>query len=210
MYHHFRTLVAISFLSLGLKAQTSQKNQALTIPQNISGNLYIDFHHFGPGKVTFEAVSEAHKKDLAIQGKYGVEFINFWFDESRGNVYCLVSSPDSESIRKTHAEAHGLLPERIYLVQGGSMAKATRQKNYFLDMHVFGSAVSAQDVAAAHQKDLGIQKKYGVNFISYWVNEKEGIVMCLAQAPDSAALVNTHKEAHGLIPVYVEKVRIGK
>jgi len=55
--------------------------------------------------------------------------------------------------------------------------------------------VTAKDVAEAHKKDLAVQKKYGVNLITYWVDEKKGTVMCLAQAPDSATLVNTHREA---------------
>ena len=52
--------------------------------------------------------------------------------------------------------------------------------------------------------------KYGVNLINYWVDEKNGTVMCLAQAPDSAALIKTHKEAHGLIPVSVMLVKQGQ
>ena len=70
--------------------------------------------------------------------------------------------------------------------------------------------MTAKAVAEAHQKDLAVQKKYGVNLINYWVDEKNGIVMCLAQAPDSAALINTHKEAHGLIPVSVTLVKQGQ
>lgn len=34
----------------------------------------------------------------------------------RGLVYCLSSDSDTQSIRKTHGEAHGLLPEQIYQV----------------------------------------------------------------------------------------------
>jgi len=38
-------------------------------------------------------------------------------------------------------------------------------------------------------------------------DEKEGVVMCLAQARDANALIQTHKEAHGLIPALVSKVK---
>ena len=69
---------------------------------------------------------------------------------------------------------------------------------------------SASDVAAAHQKDLAVQSKYGVNFLNYWVDEKAGTVFCLAQAPDSNALIMTHKEAHGLIPKSVKEVQQGQ
>ena len=33
--------------------------------------------------------------------------------------------------------------------------------------------------------------------------------MCLAQAKDSNALIQTHKEAHGLLPARVSKVKEG-
>ncbi len=47
-------------------------------------------------------------------------------------------------------------------------------------------------------------------FLNYWVDEKAGTVFCLAEAPDSNALVMTHKEAHGLIPKDVKEVQEGK
>jgi len=37
-------------------------------------------------------------------------------------------------------------------------------------------------------------------------DEKEGVVMCLSQAKDSASVINTHKEAHGLIPAMYWKL----
>src|ERR1044071_7822616 len=77
-------------------------------------HLFIDVHQLQPGKVKYADVAEAHKKDLAIQGKYGVNFIKYWVDENKGLVYCLSSSADSASIAKTHAEAHGLVPSYVY------------------------------------------------------------------------------------------------
>jgi len=217
MFFSFRLVLALSFFSSVLFAQTNETAQLTgkasksSSPKSDATILYLDVHHFGPGKVTFNAVMDAHKKDLIVEKKYGVHLINFWFDEARGDVYCLANAPDSQALRNTHAEAHGLLPDHILLVQGGKMASANGEKNYFLDLHELGAGkVTLKDVAAAHQKDLAVQKKYGVNLINYWVNEKEGIVMCLAQAPDSSALIKTHAEAHGLIPVSVEKVQVGK
>jgi uncharacterized protein Usg len=174
-------------------------------------NLYLDVHHLGPGKVKFEDVEKAHAKDLATEKKYGVHFIKYWVDEADGNVYCLSSAPDSGAIRKTHAEAHGLLPDQTYLVNAGAESPETNGANYFLDVHHLGAGkVTARDVAAAHQKDLAVEKKYGVNFINYWVNEKDGVVVCFSQAPDSNAIVQTHKEAHGLVPDYIEQVKEGQ
>ncbi len=173
--------------------------------------LYIDVHNLGAGKVTYEAVAGAHAKDLATEGKYGVDFIKYWVDSAKGTVYCLVSAYDTASVIKTHAEAHGLIPEHVYPVSAGLAAAAKGGKNLYLDFHQLGAGnVKAADVAAAHQKDLAVQKKYGVNLLNYWVDEKEGVVMCLAEAPDADALINTHKEAHGLIPVYVKEVKQGQ
>ncbi|MDB5089934.1 MAG: hypothetical protein JWR09_3928 [Mucilaginibacter sp.] len=203
------TFIAINFISFHVSAQSNAAENKDTSKQ-ASKNLYMDIHHFGPGKVKYEDVAKAHAKDLAVEKKYGVDFINYWVDEKGGNVYCLSAATDTQSIRKTHAEAHGLLPDQIYLVKSGTESSLNAGKSFFLDVHNLGAGkVTAKDVAAAHLKDLAVEKKYGVNFINYWVNEKNGVVVCLSQAPDSTAIINTHKEAHGLIPAYVEKVKQG-
>ena len=208
----FLRLLAFSFstiFSFHLSAQTNSAETA--VYKTTIKNLYIDVHQLEPGKVKYEAVAEAHKKDLAAQQKYGVNFIKYWVDEEKGLVYCLSSSEDTASILKTHAEAHGLLPAHIYQVTDGEAAALTGQKNLFLDVHYLGAGkVTAKDVAAAHKKDLAVQPKYGVHFINYWVDEKEGTVMCLSQAKDSGSVIKTHKEAHGLIPAYVLKVKQGE
>ncbi|OCX52004.1 hypothetical protein BEL04_18295 [Mucilaginibacter sp. PPCGB 2223] len=80
-----------------------------------------------------------------------------------------------------------------------------------MDVHTLGAGkVTAKAAAAVHQKDLATESKYGVNFVNYWVNEKQGVVFCLSQAPDSISIIKTHKEAHGLVPAYVESVREGQ
>src|ERR1043166_6444519 len=54
--------------------------------------LYMDVHDLGLGKVDFAAVEGAHKKDLATQSEFGVNFIKYWVDEQAGKVYCLAES----------------------------------------------------------------------------------------------------------------------
>ena len=203
------TLIASSFMSFYATGQTN--NKSITVSKAKDENLYIDVHQLTPGKVKYDDVAKAHSKDLAVQNKYGVHFIKYWVDEDKGLVYCLSSTSDSSAIRKTHAEAHGLLPEYIYKVTDGDASTLNGQKNFFLDVHYLGAGnVTAKDVAAAHQKDLAVEKKHDVNFINYWVDEKQGVVMCLSQAKDSSSVIETHKEAHGLIPAYVLKVKEGK
>jgi phenolic acid decarboxylase len=201
-----KTLSAASILlSLNACGQTA------TSPKTTGTHLYIDVHQLEPGKVKFEDVAGAHAKDLEVQKKYGVNFIKYWVDEQKGLVYCLSSTSDSSAIRKTHKEAHGLLPQHIYPVTDGMEAALNGKGNFFLDVHYLGAGkVTAKDVAGAHQKDLAAQGKYGVNFINYWVNEQEGVVMCLSQAKDSTSVIETHKEAHGLLPAYVLKVKQGQ
>src|SRR5579872_3438807 len=124
-------LVLLNMVSLGLFAQSDNKAS--------TQNLYIDVHHLGPGKVTYAAVAAAHQKDLATEKKYNVEFIKFWVDELNGNVYCLSSSRDTASIIKTHKEAHGLLPDQIFMVKPGMESAVIAGKPFFLDVHHLGA-----------------------------------------------------------------------
>jgi hypothetical protein len=201
------TIFALSTAALSVNAQGSN-----TAALNANGkSLYLDVHQLTPGKVKYEDVAAAHAKDLAKEKKYGVHFIKYWVNEEKGLVYCLSSSADSASIANTHADAHGLLPDHVYKVTDGTAAALKKSNNFFLDVHYLGAGnVTAKDVAGAHVKDLATQKKYGVNFVNYWVDEQKGMVMCLSQAKDSTAVINTHKEAHGLLPAYVVKVKPGE
>ncbi len=205
----FATVVFIAFIPSDLLAQTNKPSE--TTKDEPARQLYLDVHHIGAGKVTAKEVAGAHQKDLAVQKKYGVNLIKYWVDESNGNIYCLAEAPDSQSIRKTHAEAHGLVPDQVHLVTGGEEAPIKEKKDLYLDLHVMGAGkVNASAVADAHQKDLAVQTKHGVSFINYWVDEKNGTIMCLAQAPNADSLIKTHKEAHGLLPVKVDKVNQGQ
>jgi hypothetical protein len=202
-------LTVLSIVSFNVSAQPSRTETSIHAAE--ARNLFIDVHQLEPGKVKYEDVAKAHAKDLATEGKYGVHFIKYWVNEEKGLVYCLSSSSDTESIRKTHAEAHGLVPHVCYPVTDGMEAALKGKTNLFLDIHYLGTGkVSAKDVAEAHKKDLATQGKYGVSFINYWVNEKEGMVMCLSEAKDSSQIIKTHKEAHGLVPAKILKVKQGE
>ena len=191
-------------LEAGEKAKTPGFKKA-------AKNLYMDVHHVGPGKLTIEAVAAAHAKDLATEKKYGVKLINYWVDEKNGTIMCLAQATSPAGLVNTHKEAHGLLPDQVYLVTEGQEVKMKGKNSLYLDIHELGEGkVNAKEVEEAHKKDLTVQKKYGVNLINYWVDEKNGTIMCLAQAPDSTALINTHKDAHGLVPVKVVKVKQGE
>ena len=80
--------------------------------------LFLDIHNKING-LTSDAVAEAHKKDLEVQKKYGVNYLKYWFNEKEGRVFCLVEAPDKESAIKVHKEAHGLLADEIFEVNEG-------------------------------------------------------------------------------------------
>src|SRR3954453_5441596 len=67
--------------------------------------IYMDRHELAG--TTAEVTAQAHLKDLAIQDRYGVKFLTYWFDEARGTAFCLVQSPDKETASRVHREAHG-------------------------------------------------------------------------------------------------------
>ena len=81
--------------------------------------LYMDVHKLDG--VSAEDVAEAHKKDEAIQKKYGVEYLTYWFNEAAGNIYCLVDAPSIDAAVTVHREAHGLIPDEIIEIEFGDM-----------------------------------------------------------------------------------------
>ena len=69
----------------------------------------------------------------------------------------------------------------------------------FMDMHNIEGGVKADDVAQAHMADLKTQEQYGVSYLRYWVDEGQGKIFCLVDAPDEDAANRVHREAHGLV-----------
>jgi len=68
----------------------------------------------------------------------------------------------------------------------------------FMDVHNI-PGVKAEDVAKAHQEDLKIQDDHGVDYRSYWVDEANGKIFCLVDAPDAEAANTVHRMSHGLV-----------
>jgi hypothetical protein len=79
----------------------------------------------------------------------------------------------------------------------------------YMDVHNLGDGVTLEAVAQAHQADLQTQGKHDVNYLRYWVNESEGKVFCLVEAPDAEAASTVHREAHGLVADEVLEVQEG-
>ncbi len=79
----------------------------------------------------------------------------------------------------------------------------------YLDIHNKVDGLTTDAVADAHQKDLQVQKKYGVNYLRYWYDEGTGKVFCLCQAPSKEAAAAVHREAHGLVADEIIEVKEG-
>jgi hypothetical protein len=78
----------------------------------------------------------------------------------------------------------------------------------YMDIHNL-PGVTSEAVAEAHLKDLQAQANYGVNYKRYWVNEAEGKVFCLVEAPDAETAETVHREAHGLVADQIFEVSEG-
>jgi hypothetical protein len=79
----------------------------------------------------------------------------------------------------------------------------------FIDVHHVEPGVTMDDVAKAHQADLATQGPYDVNYLKYWVDEAEGRIFCLVEAPDAGAATTVHREAHGLVADEIHQVQEG-
>lgn len=79
----------------------------------------------------------------------------------------------------------------------------------FMDVHDLGQAVGIDEVAKAHMADLQTQDKYDVKYLRYWVDEANGKIFCLAEAPSGDAASTVHREAHGLVAQQIYEVREG-
>jgi class 3 adenylate cyclase len=62
---------------------------------------------------TRHAIADAHQKDLALQDKYHVKFLTYWFDEMRSTAFCLIEAPNRQAIEHAHDEAHGSVPNEV-------------------------------------------------------------------------------------------------
>lgn len=68
----------------------------------------------------------------------------------------------------------------------------------YMDIHNLPDGATPEDIAKAHAKDMEIQRKYGVEYTKYWINEKAGKLFCLCHAPSAEAAEQVHREGHGM------------
>jgi class 3 adenylate cyclase len=81
-----------------------------------------------------------------------------------------------------------------------------------MDRH-YSENPTREAVELAHLKDLEVQDKYGVKFLTYWFDEERGTTFCLIEAKNETVIKDVHEEAHGdmpneIIPVDPDTVRL--
>jgi hypothetical protein len=79
----------------------------------------------------------------------------------------------------------------------------------YMDVHTIEGGVNAAEVEKAHLADLAEQGKHDVRYLRYWVDELNGKVFCLVEAPSADAAVTVHEQAHGLLADDVFQVQEG-
>ena len=65
----------------------------------------------------------------------------------------------------------------------------------YMDRHE-GVTQTPQEIAEIHLKDIEVQGKYDVRYVTYWIDEPAQQAFCLVDAPSKEAASAVHREAH--------------
>src|SRR4029079_8364746 len=68
----------------------------------------------------------------------------------------------------------------------------------YMDRHDI-RGITAEQVAQAHLMDLAASPRYGVEFLTYWLDGANNAAFCLANAPSPDEMQAVHRETHGLV-----------
>ncbi len=94
----------------------------------------------------------------------------------------------------------------------GHKARAHREERnvaLFMDVHNLGGPVTGEDVAKAHAADLQVQDEHDVHYLRYWVDEGQGKIFCLVDAPSPEVAAEVPRKAHGLVADEIHPVQQG-
>jgi class 3 adenylate cyclase len=81
----------------------------------------MDRHEFAA--VTAEDIAAAHLQDLAVQGTFDVQFLNYWFDQERQHAFCLARGPSGGAVEAAHRASHGLIPYQVIEVDPDAVVR---------------------------------------------------------------------------------------
>ncbi len=71
---------------------------------------------------------------------------------------------------------------------------------FFMDRHEGLEGITPKEAAENHMRDLEVHGRYGVRYLTYWLDPQRGTVFCLAEAPSAEAAEKVHRESHGQVP----------
>ncbi len=74
------------------------------------------------------------------------------------------------------------------------------EMSLYLDRHDVPEGTNDEDIRELHMKDLEVQERYGVRYLTYWFDYDRRSAFCLVDAPSSELAQQVHREAHGLTP----------
>lgn len=79
----------------------------------------------------------------------------------------------------------------------------------YMDVHDGFVGVTAQQLEAAHARDLAIEGEEGVHFEHAWLDPESGKVFCLSTGPSKEAIMRVHERAgHPTDQVYELAVEV--
>jgi hypothetical protein len=85
------------------------------------------------------------------------------------------------------------------LIEAPDRRQPAGGKKLFLDAHHNppGTVIKVEDIVKGHEKELTIQGKHNVDFVSWWLEPSTGTIMCLAETDDPKGAVASHQETDG-------------
>ena len=157
-------------------------------------------------EVTAESVARLHQEDLKVQHEYNCRGLTYWFDDKRKIAFCLVESPNAESVLKMHNHAHGEVPHSIIEVDAslvesflGRMedpANNSGAELNVIDEPAFRFLLSVQikigQLNNRHNTDLASTIREYMQRVINVINDMQGKVV----RQDSRKLLVSFKTAH--------------
>jgi class 3 adenylate cyclase len=111
--------------------------------------MYMDIHEVSGASA--EDVAKAHAADVGVQGRHGVEYHKYWFNEKSGKIFCLCSAPSPEAAASVHREAHGMLATKIIEVA------PEVAEGFMGEGEVNGAGAALVPNGGPHERDPGIR-----------------------------------------------------
>ena len=115
--------------------------------------LFIDIHTVD-GPITLDAVTQAHKADLATQVQHGVNYLRYWVDEAGGKIFCLVDAPSAAVAAVVHRQAHGLVAQESYQVTEGGQEVTTDHETSTAEHPEFAPPEAWDAIAAGYAEHV--------------------------------------------------------